>query len=157
MFEFRAYHSCLWIFSVISYILSSLWLSFLFTQLAHLLQQSAEVSWILAAPPPPVVNMALLFHLHYLLVKPKGSWQTQHQSKALVLSLQSVCDVSEVPLCFGALFHTCSLVLAVVVAQSQSLWLITQSLRNKETGNINQPAWQLERRSTPLCEERHSN
>lgn len=58
---------------------------------------------------------------------------------------------------FGARCHTCSLAPAAVAAQSQSPCLITQSLRNKETGNVNQPAWQLQRRSTPLRNKHHSN
>lgn len=73
------------------------------------------------------------------------------------LALRSVCDVGAVLCVSAAGSHTCLLAPATTAAQSQSPSLITQFLKNKEIGNVNQPAWQLQQRSTPLCNKHHSN
>lgn len=108
-------------------------------------------------PPPITVIMVSVLHLQLFWWSLTAPALLSASKQAFPLALRSVCDVGEVLCVSAAGSHTCSLVPAPIAAQLQSPSLITQSLKNKETGNVNQPALQLQRCSTPLCNKHYSN
>lgn len=151
MLEFRANHSCIWGYYLYSHI--SLTAHNLLVALSNQLKQN-DYLCPPPPPPPPPPTWLQLFVFWWNLGAP-GEIGTGLTSS--FPSLQWVCDVSRASLCSGTRSRTCTLVPAAAAAQMQSVWLISQSLRNKETGNINQPAWQLVLRSTLLYNKHHFN